>query len=365
MSEATFAARLLAWFDQHGRKDLPWQHDPSPYRVWVSEVMLQQTQVATVIPYFLHFMERFPTVAALAEASVDEVLAHWSGLGYYSRARNLHRAAQLIHDEHHGQFPETIDAVMALPGIGRSTAGAILALSQQQHHAILDGNVKRVLSRYHAVEGWPGMPAVEKVLWQLAERHTPVQRTNDYTQAIMDLGATLCTRSQPACERCPQQRDCQAFATETQKLYPAAKPRKRLPVRKTTLLVIIDEAGEVLLERRPPSGIWGGLWSLPELADATPEAWGSQQGLVVHGRRYHPMFRHTFSHFHLDITPLELRVCAQPCNTIMEPAGRVWYKLPSITQLGLPAPIRRLLEQLKPINEEPLDDSHGELRQAR
>src|SRR5512143_1680958 len=231
MSDDHFAARLLAWFDNHGRKDLPWQHDPTPYRVWVSEVMLQQTQVVTVIPYYQRFMARFPDVAALADASVDDVLAHWSGLGYYSRARNLHRAAQVVRDDHAGRFPETIDEIMALPGIGRSTAGAILALALKQHHPILDGNVKRVLSRYHAVDGWPGAPAVERILWQLAEGHTPVQRVNDYTQAIMDLGATLWTRSRLQCKACPQQQGCQALALNTQTRFPAPKPRKALPVR--------------------------------------------------------------------------------------------------------------------------------------
>lgn len=351
----TFATRLLAWFDQHGRKDLPWQHDPTPYRVWVSEVMLQQTQVTTVIPYYQRFMASFPDVAALAGASVDEVLAHWSGLGYYSRARNLHHAAQIVRDQHQGHFPETIDAVMALPGIGRSTAGAILALSRHQHLPILDGNVKRVLSRYHAVEGWPGAPAIEKELWQLAERHTPSQRTADYTQAIMDLGATLCTRSRPTCEVCPQQQACQAYAMGAQKSYPKAKPRKTLQVRHATLLVVIGEKGELLLERRPPAGIWGGLWSLPELLpDSTPEVWSNAHCLTIRERLNHPPFRHTFSHFHLDISPLELRVCEQAGNAIMEPTRLVWYKRPSIKQLGLPAPVRRLLEQLNPVKEEPI-----------
>jgi len=366
MSDDHFAARLLAWFDNHGRKDLPWQDDPTPYRVWVSEVMLQQTQVSTVIPYYLRFMERFPDVAALAGAAVDEVLAHWSGLGYYSRARNLHRAAQLIRDEHNGRFPDSIDAVMALPGIGRSTAGAILSLALKQRHPILDGNVKRVLSRYHAVEGWPGVPAVDRELWRLAELLTPQQRTDDYTQAIMDLGATLCSRNRPMCEVCPQRQDCQAHAKGAPKNYPAPKPRKRLPVRAATLLVVFDEAGELLLERRPPAGIWGGLWSLPELKpELTPDAWGSEHHMTIRERRSYPAFRHTFSHFHLDITPLELRVSAQQHDRIMEPVELVWYKPPSIRQLGLPAPVKCLLERLNPINEEQLDDSYGELRKAR
>ncbi|HEY0634879.1 MAG TPA: A/G-specific adenine glycosylase [Gammaproteobacteria bacterium] len=366
MSDASFAKRLLAWFAAHGRTDLPWQHDPTPYRVWVSEVMLQQTQVATVIPYYQRFMARFPEVAALAAATLDEVLAHWSGLGYYSRARNLHRAAQLVRDHHQGRFPEQLAAVMALPGIGRSTAAAILALSHQQPHPILDGNVKRVLSRHHAVAGWPGSPAVEKQLWQLAARHTPQQGVAAYTQAIMDLGATLCTRSRPRCPACPLQEDCHANALGAQAHFPQPKPRKTLPVRAATLLLVHDASGALLLERRPPAGIWGGLWSLPELpADSTPHAWCSVHHLVMRNSLSHPPLRHTFSHFHLDITPLELRVNDGQGNAIMEAAQRVWYKPPSIAQLGLPAPIRRLLEQLNLINEEPLDDPHGELRQAR
>ncbi|HEY0721887.1 MAG TPA: A/G-specific adenine glycosylase [Gammaproteobacteria bacterium] len=349
MSNEPFAARLLAWFDKHGRTDLPWQHDPTPYRVWVSEVMLQQTQVVTVIPYYLRFLARFPTLAALADAALDEVLAHWSGLGYYSRARHLHRAAQLIRDRHQGQFPAQLEEVMALPGIGRSTAGAILALALQQRHPILDGNVKRVLCRHHALEGWPGAPAVEKQLWQLAEALTPHQRVAAYTQAIMDLGATLCTRSRPRCEQCPLHEDCRARATGAASRFPQPKPRKALPIRTTTLLLVIDEAGELLLEQRPPTGIWGGLWSLPELsADATPEEWSDKQQLLLRAHHSHAPFRHTFSHFHLDITPLELRVCVASGDAVMEPAGRVWYKPSAIEQLGLPAPVRRMLEQLTP-----------------
>jgi A/G-specific adenine glycosylase len=355
MRDDQFAVRLLAWFDAHGRKDLPWQHDPTPYRVWVSEVMLQQTQVATVIPYYQRFMASFPGVAALAAADLDSVLAHWSGLGYYSRARNLHRAAQQIRDEHAGQFPDTLEAVMALPGVGRSTAGAILALSLQQRHPILDGNVKRVLSRYHAIDQWPGLPAVEKELWRLAEQHTPQLRVAHYTQAIMDLGATLCSRSRPRCHECPQQSECQANAQDAQSRYPVAKPRKSVPVRQATLLLVFDEAGDLLLERRPPSGIWGGLWSLPELSpESDPDTWGEEQRMKIDAAQEHAPFRHTFSHFHLDITPLELRVSHDAPNGVMEPAGLVWYKTKSIHQLGLPAPIRRLLEQLHPIEEEPV-----------
>ncbi len=344
---ATFAQRLLAWYDRHGRRELPWQVERTPYRVWVSEVMLQQTQVATVIPYFERFMARFPSVTALAAAELDEVLALWSGLGYYSRARSLHRAGGIIASRHQGRFPTTLDEVQALPGIGRSTAGAILALACDQPHAILDGNVKRVLSRYHAVAGWPGQPAVERQLWALAEQHTPQQRVAAYTQAIMDLGATLCTRTRPRCPDCPQRRDCAAANAGTAARYPEPKPRKALPVRQATLLLVTDGADQVLLQRRPPSGIWGGLWSLPEAAVAESAAqWCRRHGLTALGCEPWPLLRHTFSHFHLDITPLHVRVTEAAPGAIMEPDGALWYKTDLCHQLGLPAPIRRLLGQL-------------------
>lgn len=240
-----FAARLLRWYDRHGRKDLPWQRARTPYTVWVSEVMLQQTQVATVIPYFERFMARFPDVRTLADAPLDAVLAHWSGLGYYSRARNLHRAAQQIRDRHGGVFPEDMDAIAALPGIGRSTAGAILAQALGQRHAILDGNVKRVLTRHRAIAGWPGQSAVERRLWEIAEAETPHARVADYTQAIMDLGAMVCTRARPRCGACPVADDCAARAAGTVSRYPAPKPRKTLPVRQTRMLLVTNGEGEV------------------------------------------------------------------------------------------------------------------------
>ncbi|MGB5257277.1 MAG: A/G-specific adenine glycosylase, partial [Woeseiaceae bacterium] len=260
----SFSDRLLTWFDEHGRKDLPWQQRRDPYPIWISEIMLQQTQVQTVIPYFERFMQRFASIDALASADQDDVLHHWSGLGYYARARNLHRAARMIVSEHGGVFPDDIDAVTELPGIGRSTAGAILSLSRDQRHPILDGNVKRVLTRHAAIEGWPGKTAVLKALWALADRHTPDDRVAAYTQAIMDLGATLCTRSSPAGARCPVMGDCTAYAPDTVTLYPGRKPKKEKPLRTTTMLIARTEA-RVYLERRPEAGIWGGLWSLPEL----------------------------------------------------------------------------------------------------
>ncbi|HET8551115.1 MAG TPA: A/G-specific adenine glycosylase, partial [Gammaproteobacteria bacterium] len=264
--EHDFAPRLLAWFASHGRHALPWQREPTPYRVWVSEIMLQQTQVATVIPYFKRFMARFPDLATLAAAPLDDVLALWSGLGYYARARNLHRAAQSAVAEYGGELPASLDELMAFPGIGRSTAGAILSLSRGQRHPILDGNVKRVLARFHAIAGWPGDKRVADRLWEFAESHTPVADCAAYTQAIMDFGATVCTRRNPACDICPMSANCEAYALGRQHDFPAPRARRGYPERNVRVLVIEAE-GAVLLEKRPPTGIWGGLWSLPELPE--------------------------------------------------------------------------------------------------
>lgn len=345
----TFATRLLAWYDRNGRKNLPWHRDRSPYRVWVSEIMLQQTQVATVIPYFERFMQRFPAVSDLAAAELDEVLHLWTGLGYYARARNLHRAAQVIAAEHGGRFPEAFDAVLALPGIGRSTAGAILAQALDQRHAILDGNAKRVLARYHAVEGWPGKPAVEKQLWQHAETHTPHSRVADYTQAIMDLGATLCRRGRPDCSACPLHADCEAHRLGREAGFPSPRPKKTLPVRRTCMLLLANGRGEVLLEQRPPSGIWGGLWSLPELdPEQPPEDWARQQlGTGLRRRQTWPVLRHTFSHFHLEITPIVAELGKNRADSVLEDPRRVWYNCASPDARGLAAPIRTLLERLQ------------------
>ncbi len=339
-----FSRRLLSWYDRHGRKDLPWQRDRSPYRVWVSEIMLQQTQVASVIGYFERFMQRFPDVLTLADGHIDEVLHLWSGLGYYARARNLHKAAAVVRDQHGGRFPERFDDVVALPGVGRSTAAAILAQACGQRHAILDGNVKRVLSRYHGVEGWYGETAVERRLWQLAEGHTPGKRVADYTQAIMDLGATLCTRRRPACAECPVSSGCEALATGRVDELPTPRPRKQVPVRATHMLVLRDARGRVLLERRPPAGIWGGLWSLPEFdADTDPcdlcrDRYGVDVGDVQAGE---PL-RHTFTHFHLDITPVSARVKGR-VPRLMEASGQVWYNCAQPDERGMAAPVQRLL----------------------
>ena len=336
--------RLLAWHARHGRHDLPWQKRRTPYRVWVSEIMLQQTQVATVIPYYRRFLKRFPSVKVLADAPLDEVLHLWTGLGYYARARNLHKAAQAIRDQHGGRFPKDMDAVQALPGIGRSTAGAILALSTGQRHPILDGNVKRVLVRHGAVAGWPGEKRVEAGLWETAEALTPVRHVADYTQAIMDLGATLCTRAKPRCGECPVAADCVARARGQQARFPAPKPRKSLPVKRTRMLMLVA-ADSVLLERRPPAGIWGGLWGFPEVStDVDVAAWCRERfGKAPRSVREHPALRHTFSHFHLDIEPVELML---PAASAVREEGSRWQPLGEAPRVGLAAPVKRLLETL-------------------
>ncbi len=342
-----FSRWLLTWYDGYGRKSLPWHHDVTPYRVWVSEIMLQQTQVATVIDYYQRFMAQFPNVMVLADADLDAVLHQWSGLGYYARGRNLHKAAQLIRDQYTGVFPLQFEQLLELPGIGRSTAGAILAFSTGERQVILDGNVKRVLCRYHAVDGWPGRAAVSKQLWQLADQHTPQRRVAEYTQAIMDLGATCCTRSNPRCESCPLRSECRAYRQGETKRYPFSKPRKTVPIRAAALLLLLNESGDVLLQQRPPMGVWGGLWSLPELPQgAAVNDWcqnhlGCQVDLIEVGEA----FRHTFSHFHLDITPHYLR--AKPAlNRVMEPSEIVWYNSQHPDQRGLAAPIQRLIKQI-------------------
>ena len=344
---AEFARLLLAWHAEHGRHSLPWQRDPTPYRVWVSEIMLQQTQVSTVVPYFERFMARFPTVGSLAAAPLDEVLHHWSGLGYYARARNLHRAAAALANAHGGEFPLTLEEVLALPGIGRSTAGAILALSRGLRHPILDGNVKRVLARCFAVEGWPDAPNVQKVLWTLADALTPAEGVAAYTQAIMDLGATLCTRSRPSCERCPVATLCVARTNSQVERYPAPRPRKALPERRTRFMVLRDPAGRWLLERRPARGIWGGLWSFPEVSAAESlETWCAARGFSLRAPpAVLPTIVHTFTHFRLTIEPWRGDVHA-PSQAVREANDVHWYDPGNPVALGLAAPVSRLLETL-------------------
>jgi A/G-specific adenine glycosylase len=345
---SAIAGQLLDWHRVHGRHDLPWQHDRSPYRVWVSEIMLQQTQVATVIPYYLRFMARFPDVAALADAPLDEVLHHWSGLGYYARARNLHRAAQRVRDEFGGRFPESFDAIEALPGIGRSTAGAILALSRGARHPILDGNAKRVLARRFGVTEASGGAAAQRRLWALADAHTPVADVAGYTQAIMDLGATVCVRTRPLCPLCPLQADCVAHRMHRTQQIPAprARPRAARRVREVVMLVALRADGAVLLERRPPEGIWGGLWCLPEFA--TERAARGYAAAELHGAEFVTQalapVPHAFTHFDLVITPLLARC---PVAMMAHEADRtLWYDRRAPARVGLPAPVQQILASL-------------------
>ena len=344
-----FTGQLLDWFDHHGRKTLPWQIDRDPYRVWVSEIMLQQTQVAAVIPYFLRFMERFPTVASLAAGEADEVMHYWSGLGYYARARNLHRAAQRIEQQHDGVFPSTLEATMALPGIGRSTAGAILSFCFGQRHPILDGNVKRVLTRFFAIPGYPGSREVENKLWRLADQLTPANRIEDYTQAIMDLGAMLCVRGRPDCLICPLNADCTAYKQGTWDQFPTRKPKKTKPSRTTTMLVLINSDRRVMLEKRPSSGIWGGLWSLPELPREriAEEYIKSRFGLSPEKAGDLPSMRHGFTHFNLDITPVKFLVSTMD-DCVMDADQYLWYNVSDPQSVGLPAAINKLLSRLEP-----------------
>jgi A/G-specific adenine glycosylase len=343
---SNFASSLLEWFDTHGRHDLPWQQHPGAYCVWVSEIMLQQTQVATVIPYYERFMAAFPGVEALAAASLDDVLAHWSGLGYYARARNLHKAACQVCSEHDGKVPEDFDSLIALPGIGRSTAGAILSIAFGKRFAILDGNVKRVLTRRAGITQWPGSSATTKQLWQLAEELTPHARVADYSQAIMDLGATLCTRAKPLCMHCPVGAECRARVDGLQDQIPARRPRRPKPRRSVCMLVLQDAGGAVLLERRPAAGIWAGLFSLPELPDeASLHDWSREHiGVRVKQAQQLEMISHSFTHFDLDIEPL----LAKPEGQLMamDRTDLLWYKPGHSQRPGMPAPIAKLLENL-------------------
>jgi len=340
-------ARLLRWYDRHGRKDLPWKRHRNPYHVWLSEIMLQQTQVATVIPYFARFIARFPSIASLARADVNAVLHQWSGLGYYARARNLHRTARILVREHASRVPRDVEAVANLPGVGRSTAAAILALAYDQRHAILDGNVKRVLARYHAIAEPLQGRHVEQQLWELADYHTPRGRAADYTQAIMDLGATVCRRTQPLCAQCPARKNCAAFAEGNPEHYPQRRDRKTVPTRTVKMLLIRDARGHVLLQRRPPIGVWGGLWGLPECHARDVRDWSQVTlGLDIVPEPCWPRLRHSFSHFHLDIHPIPARLVGDGLR-IMESGDSVWYNCRRPDERGLAAPVKRLLDQLR------------------
>jgi A/G-specific adenine glycosylase len=344
-----FASRLLPWFDLHGRTHLPWQQDPSPYRVWVSEVMLQQTQVAAVILFFERFMQRFRDVQALAEAPLDEVLHLWTGLGYYARARNLHACAKLLLEQHGGVLPDDVAALQALPGIGRSTAGAILALARGQRHPILDGNVKRVLTRVFGMEGDPGATGVLNTLWRQAELCTPGQRVAAYTQAIMDLGATVCTRSRPACLACPMQDGCVAARDGRQAELPTRKKKRVRPAREAILLIAESEtegSPAVLLERRPANGIWGGLWSPPQFPSELAALDWCRREFGEPERAAQPLasIEHAFTHFDLRLQPLRVRL--QHPDVVRDADDRLWYRLRVPPRVGLPQPIRQLFARM-------------------
>ncbi|WP_428242522.1 A/G-specific adenine glycosylase [Gynuella sp.] len=346
MTPERFGEQLLTWWDEHGRKDLPWQLNKSPYRVWVSEIMLQQTQVKTVIPFYQRFMARFPTVQALAEAPEDEVMHHWTGLGYYARARNLHKAAKIVSADYRGEFPNTVEALQTLPGIGRSTAGAIAAFTMGQSSAIMDGNVKRVLCRFLGIREWPGASHMQARLWELAERYTPKQRTGDYNQAMMDLGATLCTRSKPSCLLCPFNDSCIARLEDLTKSIPASKPKTDKPVKSTVMLMLQQQDGRVYLEKRPANGIWGGLYSFKEFEDLD----AAQTWLDLKGYRYQlepwTCFRHTFSHYHLDIQPVLVRLENEA--TEVSETESVWLQvILDDIEIGLAAPVKKLLAQIE------------------
>ena len=351
---AGFAPRLIAWQREHGRHGLPWQNTRDAYRIWLSEIMLQQTQVGTVIPYYARFLERFPTVEALAAAPLDDVMALWAGLGYYTRARNLHRCAQVVAQEHGGRFPSTLEGLAELPGIGRSTAAAIASFAFGARETILDGNVKRVLARVFGVEGFPGEKRVENAMWTLAESLVPAPSASDadvsaYTQGLMDLGATLCGRGKPDCARCPFAADCVANTTGRQRELPAARPKKAVPTRRTWMLVLVD-GDAVMLEKRPPSGIWGGLWSLPEATDEAALAELAQSFGTVGAVSPLAPFSHTFTHFKLDIEPrmIEAARGVYAANALaLADAQTVWVPLREIDAYGVPAPVRKLLDGLR------------------
>jgi A/G-specific adenine glycosylase len=339
----SFSSCLIAWQKQHGRHDLPWQNTRDPYRIWVSEIMLQQTQVAAVIPYFQRFMRGFPDLQSLAGASQEQVLTHWAGLGYYARGRNLHRAARQIMEKHAGHFPADFAEMLALPGVGRSTAAAIGTFAFGQARAILDGNVKRVLARVFGVSGWPGEKRVENKLWLLAESLLPVKEAEAYIQAQMDLGATICTRSKPKCNQCPLAQDCVARRENRIAQFPEVRPKKAIPQRAVTLL-LLRHGNDVFLEKRPASGIWGGLWSLPE-TDALPEVACLQlTGQAAEVMRRLPVFTHTFTHFKLAISPVEITLPTRP-QLAMSP-GAVWMDRHDAINAATPKPVKSLLQSL-------------------
>jgi len=344
-ASSSFAQRIVAWQREHGRHDLPWQRTRDRYAIWGSEVMLQQTQVVAVIPYYLRFMQRFPDIATLAAAPLDDVMQLWSGLGYYSRARNLHRAASVMAESHHAAFPRTLTDIAALPGIGRSTAAAIASLAFGDRHAILDGNVKRVLCRYYGIEGDPATSPIERRLWEIAEGLAPARDIEGYTQGVMDLGATLCTRRGPKCMQCPVAQDCVARREGRTEELPTPRVRKALPERETAMLLLLHK-GEILLEKRPPAGIWGGLWSLPEAIVDADHAAASRERFGVEPRQCTPLplLDHGFTHFRLRIHPMRIDIVRKQASA-GEP-GHVWLALEDARGAAVPVPVRRILERL-------------------
>lgn len=344
MRAETFQAAVLDWFDRNGRKDLPWQRPRTPYRVWVSEVMLQQTQVATVVPYFERFTARFPDVGTLAAADLDEVIALWAGLGYYARARHLHRAALCLMERHNGRFPANLEALMNLPGVGRSTAGAILSLGMGERASILDGNLKRVLCRYAGLEGWPGEARINRELWNLSEAYTPAERVADYNQAMMDLGALVCVKRNPGCETCPLKKGCRSHRLGLVDAIPAPKPRRTLPVRRCLMLMLQNPNGEFYLEKRPPMGLWGGLQSFPEFSEESElRAWCAERRIDASRLERLRQRRHTFTHHHLDFVPILVRA-EWPAGSVAEEAGNGWFRPEAVG--GVPTPVRRLLAEM-------------------
>jgi A/G-specific adenine glycosylase len=344
-TQVDFSTRLIAWQKIYGRHDLPWQNTRDPYAIWVSEIMLQQTQVTAVIGYYRRFMQRFPNIKSLAGATQEEVLQHWSGLGYYSRARNLHNAAQTIVDHYQGIFPQNFEEVQQLSGIGRSTAAAIVSFAFDQRQTILDGNVKRVLARHFLIEGWTGIPKIEKQLWVLAESLLPQDEMVAYTQGLMDLGATICTRSKPKCAACPLNKTCQAYAQNLVSKLPTPKSKKTIPQKQTTMLVI-RHGKEILLEKRPPSGIWGGLWSLPEISsqEIPTQIALSRFGLNTEAEEPLPSIQHVFSHFKLEITPQPVYVVSKPLQANMP--NMIWLPIEDAIGAALPTPVRNILLNL-------------------
>lgn len=351
----SFSKNLLNWFQQHGRKNLPWQENKTPYRVWLSEIMLQQTQVNTVIPYYLRFLKDFPDITSLAQAPLDEVLHLWTGLGYYARARNLQKTAQIICNEYAGNFPDSSEALQSLPGIGRSTAGAILSFANGQHHAILDGNVKRILARHYLIAGWTASSKTQKELWTLIEKVTPEKHCDDFNQALMDLGSSLCSRSKPQCQICPLNKTCKAYKKNLTKFYPNPKPKKIKPEKNTYLLMIMPEKDKVLLEQRPTQGIWGGLWSFPQCQTLDDiQLWLDNKQFSVKGNmEFYPEFRHTFTHFHLNITAVKININTAATFAIHEGLNNdfIWYQPSKALKLGMPTPITKLIPQIITIDK--------------